>query len=77
MHLVHLCNIKNNKLSNYFGQEWDYITLKLPSGTSALTEKSSGFNIKDNLNNALRKLQKLDEEDYDISQDEEMTDIIW
>jgi len=53
--------------------ESDYTALELPNGTS---EKSSGFNIKDNLNNALRKLQKLDEEDYDISQDEEMTDII-
>jgi hypothetical protein len=45
---------------------------ELPNGT---LEKSSEFNIKDNLNNALRKLQKLDEEDYDISQDEDMTDI--
>jgi hypothetical protein len=42
---------------------------------SALTEKSLGFNTENNLNNALRKLQRLDEEDYDISQDEEMIDI--
>ncbi|CAG8722255.1 12517_t:CDS:2, partial [Funneliformis mosseae] len=41
---------------------------------SVTTESSLGFNT--NLDNALRKLQRLDEEDYDIDQDEEMTDII-
>ncbi|RIA81820.1 hypothetical protein C1645_744236 [Glomus cerebriforme] len=56
--------------------ESDYTALESQKKISVLTEKSSGFNIKDNLNNALRKLQKLDEEDYDISQDEEMTDIL-
>ncbi|CAB4420251.1 unnamed protein product [Rhizophagus irregularis] len=70
-----------NDITNSF----DLLTLSSPNisetGESefqngTLTEKSSEFNIKDNLNNALRKLQKLDEEDYDISQDEEMTDII-
>ncbi len=59
-------------------RESDYTTLELPNGVaSALTEGSLEFNTKDNnLDNALRKLQRLDEEDFDIDQDEEMTDVI-
>ncbi|GBB93840.1 hypothetical protein RclHR1_02240012 [Rhizophagus clarus] len=67
---------------NDITDSFDLLTLSSPNiseiGESELpngTEKSSEFDIKHDLNNALRKLQKLDEEDYDISQDEEMTDI--